>query len=70
MRLIKNRGKGFAVKQGVLRARGETILFADSDGATEFTCLDKMEDELKKIVRNKHGIAIGSRKHLEADAKV
>lgn len=30
IRLEKNRGKGFAVKTGVLKSRGEAVLFADS----------------------------------------
>ncbi|MBU0981132.1 glycosyltransferase family 2 protein [Patescibacteria group bacterium] len=30
----ENRGKGYAIKQGVLAARGEIVLFMDADGAT------------------------------------
>ena len=35
MRLPRNSGKGFAIKSGVLAARGEAVLMADADGATE-----------------------------------
>ena len=31
---IKNRGKGAVVKQGVLAAQGEYVLFTDADNAT------------------------------------
>lgn len=34
IRLDRNRGKGAAVRAGVLAARGRRILFADADGAT------------------------------------
>ena len=40
--LVKNLGKGGAVRRGVLVARGRRILFADADGATTFSELDKL----------------------------
>ncbi|KAK8813332.1 hypothetical protein WA158_002924 [Blastocystis sp. Blastoise] len=54
-----NRGKGAAVKWGMLRSRGKYCLMADADGAT------KIEDEEALeayIVREKGHIAVGSRK--------
>jgi glycosyltransferase involved in cell wall biosynthesis len=40
--LVKNLGKGGAVRRGVLVARGRRILFADADGATTFSELEKL----------------------------
>ena len=74
--LVQNYGKGFAVKQGVIRARGKQILMADADAATEISDLERLEKQLRdKAVgsgelHTKKSIAIGSRSHLEADAKV
>nr|CAG4719723.1 unnamed protein product [Naegleria fowleri] len=68
LRLIKNKGKGFAVKQGMIRARGKLILFADSDNATDIRDLDKLlskMEEMKQQNNSKHGyMVIGSRHHL------
>src|SRR5690349_9396143 len=36
IRLAANHGKGYAVRTGVVNARGRTVLFADADGATPF----------------------------------
>jgi dolichyl-phosphate beta-glucosyltransferase len=50
VRLLKferNRGKGGAVRMGMLSARGETMLMVDADGATEFKDLDRLEKALK-----------------------
>lgn len=44
--LIINQGKGFAVKQGVLRSRGSRILMLDADGATEIKDIEKLESAL------------------------
>ena len=77
IRLLKlevNRGKGGAVRLGVLSARGKLILFADADGATKFTDIEKLEAALvsTKNVNNggllTNAIAIGSRAHLEQEA--
>eukprot|EP00741_Cyanophora_paradoxa_P020445 tig00021254_g19735.t1 len=67
-----NCGKGAAVKTGMLNARGEYLLMADSDGATLITDVERLETSLKGAAKGADGfgIAIGSRAHLknEADA--
>lgn len=45
-----NSGKGGAVKTGVCSSRGEYILFADADGATDINDLSKVHDEMLKVV--------------------
>lgn len=42
LRLPVNKGKGAAVRAGVLAARGELLLIADADGATTFCELDRL----------------------------
>lgn len=68
----KNRGKGGAVRLGVLSARGKLILFADADGATKFGDIEKLENYLYQSTDNEvdliNSIAIGSRAHLERQA--
>jgi dolichyl-phosphate beta-glucosyltransferase len=41
-----NRGKGYAVRYGVLRARGEHVLFMDADLATPIEEITKLEASL------------------------
>lgn len=61
----KNKGKGFAVKQGVLKSRGIYILMADADNATEISDLEKLENKLREIESNNgHGMSVGSRAHM------
>lgn len=50
-------GKGGAVRQGMLAARGRLQLFTDADGATAFTELDRLE----QAIRNGADVAVGSR---------
>lgn len=66
--LAKNRGKGGAVRMGMLKARGENLLFADADGATTFEDLAKLEENLKEIEVDGHGLVCGSRAHLEEES--
>uniref|UniRef100_A0A8C1U3A9 Dolichyl-phosphate beta-glucosyltransferase n=1 Tax=Cyprinus carpio TaxID=7962 RepID=A0A8C1U3A9_CYPCA len=47
--LVKNRGKGGAVKMGTLSSRGRLILMADADGATKFADIEKVEEGLESI---------------------
>ncbi|OWR44187.1 putative Dolichyl-phosphate beta-glucosyltransferase [Danaus plexippus plexippus] len=79
--LMKNRGKGGAVRLGVQSARGAAILFADADGASKFEDLTKLELALKNItnldpitqspeITDKLAVIIGSRAHLEKDSLV
>ena len=41
LRFENNHGKGFAVKQGLLKARGTTALFLDADGSTPVTEIER-----------------------------
>lgn len=67
--LVKNRGKGGAVKLGIQSARGKYLLFADADGATKYSDIEKLEKEmLTKIVHNSKCVVVGSRAHLERQA--
>ncbi|GFS84731.1 dolichyl-phosphate beta-glucosyltransferase [Trichonephila clavipes] len=67
--LLKNRGKGGAVRLGMLSARGKFLLFADADGATKFNDIVKLEKEILEMsAEDSNSIVIGSRAHLEKDA--
>lgn len=66
--LGKNRGKGGAVRMGMLRARGENLLFADADGATTFPDLIKLEEAMEGLAKNGQGVVCGSRAHLEDES--
>jgi len=66
--LSKNQGKGGAVQQGMLHARGSLLLMMDADGATNIEDLAKLEAELIKVSKDGHGIAVGSRAHLAEKA--
>ncbi|KAM9320953.1 dolichyl-phosphate beta-glucosyltransferase [Gastrophryne carolinensis] len=68
--LVRNRGKGGAVRMGALVSRGRTVLMADADGATEFADLEKVEDGLESLKPWPENMAIscGSRAHLEQES--
>ena len=57
LQLAENRGKGAAVRTGILAARGELLLFADADGATPI----EEEKRLRAVIHDGADIAIGSR---------
>ncbi|HEV3123421.1 MAG TPA: dolichyl-phosphate beta-glucosyltransferase [Candidatus Dormibacteraeota bacterium] len=57
IRLDRNRGKGAAVRAGMLRARGEHRLFSDADLSTPIDELPRLRAEL----RGRCAVAIASR---------
>jgi dolichyl-phosphate beta-glucosyltransferase len=57
LRLPENRGKGFAVRAGMLAARGELRLMADADGATPIAEVKRLET----AVQGGADLAVGSR---------
>lgn len=57
LELSPNRGKGFAVRAGVLAARGEIILFSDADLSAPIEELDRLLAPLQ----NGFALAFGSR---------
>lgn len=46
LKVQPNRGKGHAVRRGMLIARGDYCLMADADGATRFSDLEVLEQAL------------------------
>jgi dolichyl-phosphate beta-glucosyltransferase len=56
------------VKYGCLFARGEYIIFADADGATDINSLESVFDACKKNAKNGLSCAIGSRNEEGSDA--
>ena len=57
IKLAENRGKGCAVRTGMLEARGRLRLFTDADGATPIRELEKLE----RAIAAGADIAVGSR---------
>lgn len=66
VRLAANQGKGYAVRSGVLNAKGELVLFADADGATPWAELARLES----AVAAGADVAIGSRALDSAETTV
>jgi len=52
-----NMGKGFSVREGMMRAEGDLLLLDDADGASPIEELVRLEDAIK----NGADVAIGSR---------
>ncbi|HPW17168.1 MAG TPA: glycosyltransferase family 2 protein [Candidatus Aminicenantes bacterium] len=66
LRLETNRGKGAAVREGVLAAAGETVLFMDDDLATSIEELDKVLAAIEAGA----DVVIGSRALPDSTIKV
>lgn len=65
IRLEQNRGKGGAVTHGMRHVRGQYVVFADADGASEFTDLKKLVAGCQEVEDSLgRGVGIGSRSHL------
>lgn len=58
----KNRGKGHAVRRGLLRARGDYRIFTDVDLAYPLEMVTKLADELVQG----HDVVIASRAHADS----
>jgi dolichyl-phosphate beta-glucosyltransferase len=62
----ENKGKGYSVREGFMKAVGEIILFTDMDGATPINMLDRFIPEFQ----NGADIVIGSRDLHESKVAV
>lgn len=58
LRHSPNKGKGYAVKEGILSAKGSLILFMDADNSTRINQIDKF---ISAILEG-YDLAIGSRR--------
>ena len=61
-----NRGKGYSVRRGALEARGDVILFSDSDLSAPIEELGK----LQKAIAEGADVAIGSRALPDSDIQI
>ena len=61
----ENKGKGYAVKTGMLEASGDYKMFADADGATPFKEISKLLPELQ----NGNDVVIASRALKDSKTK-
>ena len=72
--LERNRGKGGAVTHGMRHFRGQFVVFADADGATQFSDLANLLAELQPkngaVATAVPGVAVGSRAHMVHTAAV
>ncbi len=66
IRIEKNRGKGYAIKEGVLRAAGQYILFFDADYSTTIEEIEKCYSAFNAG----YDMAIGSRKLEHSVVKI
>ncbi|GMM55897.1 dolichyl-phosphate beta-glucosyltransferase [Maudiozyma humilis] len=71
IKFVENRGKGGAVRQGMMHIRGKYGLFADADGASKFSdskmlleAIQSMEKPSKNSTSTQAAMAIGSRAHM------
>jgi dolichyl-phosphate beta-glucosyltransferase len=62
LRLLANRGKGWAVRAGMLAARGELRLFSDADLSTPIEELPKLRERIRGATQ----VAIASRELPES----
>ncbi|RMZ52939.1 hypothetical protein APUTEX25_001058, partial [Auxenochlorella protothecoides] len=82
LRLPQNRGKGYAVRAGVLVARGQNILLMDADGATRVSDLERLESAAQDVMQQgkeslepsggsppHQAFVLGSRAYLEESSK-
>jgi dolichyl-phosphate beta-glucosyltransferase len=60
-----NRGKGAAVRNGMLASQGDLLLFADADGATPI----EEERKLREAIRSGASIAVGSRRVADGNVE-
>ncbi len=68
VQFVKNRGKGGAVCHGLQLARGQYVMFADADGASKFSDMDKLVKSVQNLDNGRPedvpAIAVGSRAHM------
>jgi len=62
----ENRGKGYAVRFGVLNAQGKLVLYNDADGATPIEEIERLEEAIASGAQ----IAIGSRAMFSRETTV
>lgn len=73
--LVENRGKGGAVTHGLRHVRGQWALFADADGASRFSDLEKLMLSARQLAASDpqgrgRAVAVGSRAHLVGSEEV
>lgn len=65
LRHLQNRGKGAAIRTGIISAKGKYLIFTDIDMSTPITQLPKLLTSLKT-----HEVVIGVRRHPQSHVLV
>lgn len=65
--MVKNCGKGFAVKKGIEASRGKYILFVDADNSTP---IEEFEKLYAALLENNAQVAVGSRYLRDDSVKI
>lgn len=63
----ENKGKGYTLREAMMKAEGEIVIFTDMDGATPIKMFDKF---LPKFKEENFDVVIGSRDMQESEVKV
>jgi dolichyl-phosphate beta-glucosyltransferase len=63
LRNVRNRGKGYAVRRGMRKARGQVLLMTDADQSTPIGEIEKLLPHFESGFE----VVIGSRDHPESD---
>ena len=66
LRNESNQGKGYSIKKGILKSKGDIVLFTDADFSTPIEEVDKLLNWLD----NGYQIAIGSRAMPDSQIKI
>jgi dolichyl-phosphate beta-glucosyltransferase len=65
--LRSNKGKGYAVKAGIMCSRGKRVLFMDADGATAISEVEKLEKRMDMSEASEVSAGVESKERIKGD---
>ncbi|WCJ19610.1 Dolichyl-phosphate beta-glucosyltransferase [Euphorbia peplus] len=68
--LGSNHGKGEAIRKGMLHSRGELLLMLDADGATKINDLEKLENQIHVVAKEKYNLGNSSASASDSNFRI